>query len=151
MGLISVIESLVGIRRKEWVAPCVLAILVIGAMPIVTHFMATGQAARDLGAENGTSSSLPTAVFTPLEPSAKGGVWDKVCEQSKEGESACNWPPLRVVLMNNGIAYVFKDTEKEAEGTLYTVKLKDVDTITYIRPTPIPPTPTPSPTKPKPK
>lgn len=126
------------IGRKVWVAPGILLVVIIGAMPLVTHFMARDQAIADFNTEmNRLESSLPVAVFNSSRLLGDGQLWSKECVPQIEGSDVCQSPKLKVVLINNGMAYVVLHGTETSEGlevNLYTIALEEINKITYISP-----------------
>lgn len=166
--VISIFEAFLPVRLKEWAAPAVLVCLTIVVMPLVTYFMAKDQAIADLGDTSGWfRSALPVASFESELPLKNGNMWEGASNRQHAADSypqaPCSFqgantaqrtkgglpqqkncqeyysPWLRIVVINEGVAYVVLDdpdeTLPEGQGKLlYTIAMDDVDAITYRSP-----------------
>ena len=144
--LISIFESGVSSTIKAWVAPAVLVLVTVFAVPSVTYFMAKDQAQADLNSSSSSRfSSLPTAIFSSPESLGDGLAEPSNCSSGESRPDCYKTPKLRVVLMNNQTAYVLLDTKPvdnpgvEPPGKptdkpleLYAIPLEDVTSIRYI-------------------
>ena len=121
--------------HRRWISPVVLLMVIITAMPIVTHFMARDQAIADLQTETSRFfSSLPVAVFTSKDPLAVGDLWSSKMETNLEEGPAYGSPPLKAVLINGTNAYVVLNGDRETDHWLFTIRLTDIRHSRYMSP-----------------
>jgi hypothetical protein len=122
---------------RKWIPPIVMVLAIVLGMPVVTFYMARGQAHADLNAQmNVYQSSLPVAVFESARSLGNGRAWSGDCQSPNTGDHPCSSPRFKVILINNGIAYVLP--EKPDVGNefheLHTIMLEDVEHIRYLSP-----------------